>query len=527
MCSSLEISGFKIANSKDDFLVADVNGRMLIDLLGVSDGSGSGDDASGSGSGLQAWLARADDPRGTVVGFSRPEPLQVRACRPARPQSHAFADFNGDGFADLLLTCQGQDGGHFLQLLTSAAEASSPSGGAAAAVRYEVAQEIRLPPGHGPISVADFNADGALDIAFAVCDPPADCSRRNEIHVLFNQQRPFCSRSGEQNCKKLGQMMEADESFGFTSESSAAAVVVDLNRVFGSDRYRVQTATPAGAPIHLAAGDFDVNGFLDLLVVVRDEVDGTNRVMLLENVPLQGRLRTFAHVTKGTAALQQISGATAAAFVNFYQDGPPDVVVNYNRDGSNRPSVQFVQNGFVQDAFFLRTETLNGVCPGPCMAVAQSTAPRPYGASFPGPTVKFSFTDFDGSLRIRLGAQLPQSGHNRLTAPFSFFGLGRTNNFVELLTVRTPARAQPNLASKAGLVPNSDLIINPPHADSPHNFHFELHILPAKYFLWVLMSIGSAMLVLGALTAYFKWREVREDQEERRKAIHSINFDAL
>ena len=488
---------------------------MLIDLLGFA-----GDESSGR---LQAWLARADDPKGAVIGFSRPEPVSFPACRPAVPQSHAFADFNGDGWADLLLTCHGKSGDgrdDFLQLLIASAEADNHG------VTYAEIQEIALPPGHGPISVADFNADGSLDIAFAVCDPPVDCSRRNEIHLLFNQQRPFCSRPGQKGCKTISQLMQADESFGFSGTASSS-VVVDLNKVFGSDRYRVQVATPQGAPIHLGVGDFDVNGFPDLLVVVRDTVDRTNRVMLLENISLNGNLRTFAHMTKGTAALQQVKGVTGAAFVNFYQDGPPDVIINYTKSGSESSAIEFIQNGFVQDAFFLRTETLNGVCPGRCLSVPQTSAPRPYGASFPGPTVKFSFTDFDGSLRVRLGAQLPQSGHNRITQPFSFFGLGRTNNFVELLSVRTPARNQPSLASKAGLVPNSDLIINPPHADSPHNFHFELHILPAKYFLWVLMSIGTAMVVLGALTAFFKWREVKEDNEERRKAIHSINFDAL
>ena len=308
--------------------------------------------------------------------------------------------------------------------------------------------------------------------------------------------------------------MAVDDEYKGFKESDR--IIIDLG-----DKYLIDTKVP------LAVGDFNVNGFPDVIALVKNVSTGLTHPILLENIE-NGDKRTLARLARGTEELEKISGVTGVSFINLYQDGPPDIILNYEdvNDGNSR--VQTIQNGFVQDAFFLRTEALNGVCPAPCMSKSTgSTAHRPYGSSFPGPTVKFSFTDFDGSLRIRSGSQLPQSGNGRFAAPFMFFGLGRTNNFVELLAVRTPSRLGPNSARKAGLVPNSDLIINSPHADSPNSFHFELHILPGQYFLWVLISIATAMIVLGSLTAYFKWLEIKEDNEERRRAIHSINFDAL
>lgn len=495
---SLKLSGWKIPASKDQFLLFDSQGRMLVDFLGVPASASTIDDSNDDK--LMVWTAEADDPQGLVSGFAL-KPF-VNGCKPFSPQSHAFADFNGDGFSDLLLICENGKR-TYLKLLISDDKDSS----------FKTPMTIDLPEGHGPISLGDVDANGSLDLIFAVCYPPETCSQENSIHVLFNTQRPFCNRHGQENCKVLADIMEADKEFiGFT-ESKQLVVKVDEN-------FKLDTKIP------LAIGDYNVNGFPDILAVVKNSLNDKIHPILLENRP-DGIKRTFQRSTIGTEELEKVSSVTGASFINLYQDGPPDVILNYENE-KGKPMVKVIQNGFVQDAFFLRTEALNGVCPATCMSKKTgSTAHRPYGSSYPGPTVKFSFTDFDGSLRIRSASQLPQSGNGRVAAPFLLFGLGRTNNFVELLVVRTPSRIGPNSARKAGLVPNSDLIINSPHADSPNSFHFELHILPGQYFLWVLISIATAMLVLGSLTAYFKWREIKEDNEERKRAIHSINFDAL
>ena len=492
--TSLKLSGWNIPASKDLFLLFDSRGRMLVDFLGVPADHSSVDS-------LTIWTAQSEDPAGLVTGYELKD--LEDSCVPLSSQSHAFADFDGDGLADLLLTCKNEEGGNHLKLLISDPKDSS----------FLTPMIVNLPEGHGPISLGDFNADGSMDLIYAVCNPPESCATENSIRVLLNTQKPFCTRPGQKECKVLADIMERDKDYAGFRESEQITIDLDPN-------FRIRTDVP------LTIGDYNVNGFPDVLAVVKNDRTDAIHAILLENVPDGGR-RTLIRSTRGTEQLENISSVTGTAFVNLYQDGPPDIILNYET-ASGTSKIQFIQNGFVQDAFFLRTEALNGVCPAPCMSKnTGSAAPRPYGSSFPGPTVKFSFTDFDGSLRIRAASQLPQSGKGRILSPFSFFGLGRTNNFVELLAVRTPSRLGPNLARKAGLVPNSDLIINSPTADSPNSFHFELHILPGQYFLWVLISIATSMLVLGSLTAYFKWREIQEDNEERKRAIHSINFDAL
>jgi integrin alpha FG-GAP repeat containing protein 1 len=554
---------WSLPSSIGEFILLDWRGRMLIDMLGVA-----ANDVSGRFSVWEAQTAPSEDGNPPLVSGFALRPVEYPSfCRPVLPQSHAYADFNGDGFPDLLLVCEGDarsgdpvlSSGSYLELWISATEpnASTPT--------FKEPMRYALPRGHGPIRVADMNGDGAVDLVFGVCDPPESCLNEHAIHILYNTQTPFCTGSigkvgldqddgaasaDGNECRNVAKGLLAGEAetFGFDfTAGSAYHVRVNMQRALQGTSYRLMTQNPLTKESSwLAVGDFDVDGFPDVLVPVWDTTgEGTSRVILMRSVGCSDWTeqctkaqqtnvsvgpRTLQRVVQGTTQLESVTGVLDAAWINFYQDGPPDVLLN------TKNGVQTVQNGFVQDAFFFRCEVLNGadstdtgVLNPKHSSASYSGGQRRYGASFPGPTIKFSFTDFDGSLRVRGNAQGAQAGcHQSLATPFSFFGLGRTNSFVETLWVRTPARDASNLAARAGLVPNSDLVIRPPEpANSAQAFRFELHIMPGRYFLWVLLSVATAMLVLGIFTALFKWREVKEDEEERRRALHAINFDAL
>jgi integrin alpha FG-GAP repeat containing protein 1 len=93
--------------------------------------------------------------------------------------------------------------------------------------------------------------------------------------------------------------------------------------------------------------------------------------------------------------------------------------------------------------------------------------------------------------------------------------------------VQTLEVATPGLGgySKNNIFPNSEIMFVPPHADA--GWRAELQINPGEYLVFVGISVAVALLVLAVITAIFKWQERREDEIERRKATHLINFDAL
>lgn len=78
---------------------------------------------------------------------------------------------------------------------------------------------------------------------------------------------------------------------------------------------------------------------------------------------------------------------------------------------------------------------------------------RTYGTNLPGPSVQYRTITQEGDTRHGASAQLPQSAHNTLGLPFTIFGLGRTPNFVDSLTVGLSGRER----TWTQIIPNSQV----------------------------------------------------------------------
>lgn len=58
-------------------------------------------------------------------------------------------------------------------------------------------------------------------------------------------------------------------------------------------------------------------------------------------------------------------------------------------------------------------------------------------------------------------------------------------------------------------------------------WHTELFLQPGQWVPWVGLSVIGTVLALGGVVWFLHEREKREDEEERRRALHAINFQAL
>lgn len=110
-------------------------------------------------------------------------------------------------------------------------------------------------------------------------------------------------------------------------------------------------------------------------------------------------------------------------------------------------------------------------------------------------------------------SQLPQSGYQALGTPYSHFGLGRTNNYVERLFVGSSLTSDHYTILEA-LIPNSQLIINPPYPSNgteipgrPVEWRSELFLHPGDWVPWVAAAVAGAVAVLGFVVLGLRAKE--------------------
>lgn len=138
--------------------------------------------------------------------------------------------------------------------------------------------------------------------------------------------------------------------------------------------------------------------------------------------------------------------------------------------------------------------------------------------------------------------------------PYAFVGLGRTNNYIEVTRLASGLKALVDLPQRLtvgsslhpplhdtdleSIVPNSQLIINPPSPSDnttspapvlarPQEWRTELFLHPGDWIPWVAAAVVGTVLALGGVVVALNEQEKREDEKERRRALHAINFQAL
>ncbi|PKI82542.1 hypothetical protein MVES1_003813 [Malassezia vespertilionis] len=525
-------------------LVADTTGDMHLDLVGHALGV----------EGLSIWENQVSD--NTSAAFALTTPVlehsvnPLPGCELADPHSSAFVDMNGDCLADLFLVCKDKLSGQLAYQIWTADKEKPKT--------YSFARGGFLPKGTGALSFADMNRDGTMDVVFPTCQ-----GGKCQINIAYNQQLPLCATErdafggwtpppgGARACRDPSRLCTADDTFAldFRTEHNDLLARIDLEAVVGDAQLLLQDElSPLHTPVSLRIGDYNKDGYPDilLLTVPKGAPQGATRVHLLESVscksaahpgctakdaraPEHRSMRRLPHTV-----LDNVEFARSAAFIDLGEDGALDVMIQSLQGaqirGSLSRAVHFVRNTYYDDAFFLKTLTLNGACAGRC---TQPDAPSfaAWGSAQCGASYKFTVLDPNGVRRAQQVAQQPQSAYMALQQPAALFGLGRTNNYVELLFVGSTRRQPFPYVAMEGVIPNSELVVAPaqqgPVAFPPESWHRELFLHPGDWVPSVTAVLAGVIALLGAIVFALDLHEQREDQQERKRAVHAINFDAL
>ncbi|CAK9786351.1 hypothetical protein CC85DRAFT_284969 [Cutaneotrichosporon oleaginosum] len=498
---------------------------------------------------MRAWRNTGSTLRLFTPMFSPPDQVCQIIHPPVGAHSSAFVDMDGDCAPDVVLHCGGARANHrSLQIWLNRGEQG-----------YILSNSWPLPVGSRSITYADMNRNGAMDLIFSTCSKAKITTGLGDnckIHVAYNKQARLCDTKSSQFaaggrliCRGYEELCSADPHFDFQFwENSPDFPTVSIEKLFPGFKLMITVPGQSDIPLPLRPGDFDVDGFPDLLITISD--GKKSLVKVLHNVPCGKGVPGCGEYSasysrgfqvlggKGWEALEEIEDAVGASWIDLDDDGSLDILVHRTGEQTGE-TVTFIQNNFYHDAFFLKGQVLNGACDRRQCVPADGGKPySALGCSISGATFKFTSFDTRGNRHAQKVAQLPQTCYHSLLSPHTFMGLGRTNNYIENLKVGTSLKSdEDRVTSLDGVIPNSQVILNPPWARDPRSnesvlyrsteWRTELFLHPGDWIPWVGAAVVGTVVTLGMVVVWLGEREKREDEKERRRALHAINFQAL
>ncbi|EKX52411.1 hypothetical protein GUITHDRAFT_133507 [Guillardia theta CCMP2712] len=462
----------------------------------------------------------------------------------SRTRAHSFADINGDCLADLILASE-KDLSSMYEVWIN----RGPNGTIPNFLPPDQDLMLSLPNGAGSVTVADVNRDGSLDLVYAAvkeCNykladrtlqQPSSPCLESQLLVAYNSRtdkdRPsgaLCSGAakntiGEKSSTglRVGTVVMSNADFAGSRLLHSNEILP--NNVAGGQGFSVVEDFGMD-PMMVRAGDYDLDGYVDLLLPLRDR-DQQSRLALLVNT---GGGKSFHRKVCASGCdlsdLNSIKGVYAGSFFDLNEKGNMDLVV-LHVDSSMDLKVKILQSNFNdQGNLFLKAQGLNGVCPEWCPPPTPFPDPKPFGVNQHGVSFKYIMQDLSSRRLTAQAAQLHQSSHNALNLPYSMFGLGPASYYIEQFYMGVPMSLQWGLdrsyMSWMGVIPNSQLVVSPTDRANVDYWWIQAYVHPSEGIVYVAIVLAVTLLVLAASIWFLERREKYQDEMEKKLTAHAF-----
>jgi len=289
--------------------------------------------------------------------------------------------------------------------------------------------------------------DGTTDFVFPVCLPANNCSDVNSIEVVYNVQQEMCASitGNGDDCTDSENICGTKFDYSIPSvipAESTADVVVIPKSAFTGTFFGVSPGINSIVPSTLRLGDYNADGFPDMLVVLK--YNGTTHTQLWTSVACSAdsvspTRRTFAR-SSDASAIENVPNSFAATFFDLADDGTLDMIVLSHPTLATATPFQIttIENSVAYGTFFLKATGLSGLCMAWCDTEPKFPDPKPIGVNQPGAVFKYIWSDNNQDKRVTIGTQLSQSGYLALQAPYVYFGIGDVSHYIQYIYLGVP-----------------------------------------------------------------------------------------
>lgn len=437
------------------------------------------------------------------------------------PHSNAFVDLNGDCAADLFLTSVDDQSNLYFEIWLR-----NPSDSKFCLVDASIVSNATS-PSISPVSIADMNNDGTLDLIYATI--PQNSNEGMVLNIIYNT----VAISATSPCGVTSPPMTSPFS-SYNAQTSAAGINQVLNMTAASQNSFRLYSSDVDRPGKIRVGDINIDGYVDLLYVIYDPnnnngygsivlaINEAGNIVLNQatsNAEDSAYYLVLDDQTMTSSGDQPLSSlnAKSASFFDFDELGRLGLWIVTGSNTSSTTTLNAVFNFVSSENFILKTLGLNGVIP------TGDDITSSLGGLYYGASIECTITDINGSPSLSKSGQIPQSAYTPLDLPYMFIGLGRTNNYIEnfVMGISTTEGAKDvQQTTWTPIIPNSQLIVNP-LVDA--DWTLDVYVNPTSETLLVVFTTLVILIILGGIIIYLHTKEKKEDKEKEDKMLHIFN----
>ncbi|KAG7307258.1 hypothetical protein JYU34_007418 [Plutella xylostella] len=384
------------------------------------------------------------------------------------PHAHSFLDVNDDNAADLLITTS---------LDVEVWLNNEPQG-------FTYNHSIELLVGHpviyGQALFTDVGLSGEFYLVIPVC---YDTECINSTILIYDNQRWYD--------------LQVDFNDG---KGTLWRFVPPRNETY------LDTIT-------MRTGDYNMDGYPDMLMTLSPVNNNETRAFLLHNMPCNQPgckfYRTFEVQWDRLDSMGD--GVVMAAFYDFYMDGVLDIIYVKKNTTTQNHVMHAFKNELEYDTNFIKVIVVTGLTNEkiPTLNGTLYNRKLTFGTNLPGPRISYETWSQEGTYRTGVCAQLPQSAYFALQLPYSIFGLDRTPNFVETLNVGLSGFSK----SWTQIIPNSQIFVIPTPPNDPSQWRAQLFVTPSKVILKSVFVLTVIVIVIIGFALFLHWKE-RNDRQD-------------